>query len=306
MMSNDKPKGVLCALAATAIWGGSYTVSRFLFHGGDDGFDGFGASFLRFAVSALVLAPALFDRPAWVTLRKNWRHDLLMFVFLALTGYVLEGTLVFFSAKFTTSARASLMANTTPIFTMLISCLATREVLTGKKLGGVFLGAAGIALTFMSQGNDLFSGPGSDTIGALLAVSSGICWALYTVFGAGVVKRYNPWFASEILFIVATLAMLPAAWICGGKITLALNWQTWLGIVYWGVCVSAVACGLWYVALKHLAPGELGAFGYLTPVVSLILAMIFFAERPSWHFYAALVLIVGGVTLMVDNQPKGR
>ena len=73
-----------------------------------------------------------------------------------------------------------------------------------------------------------------------------------------------------------------------------------------GIFVSAVACGLWYVALRHLSPGELGAFGYLTPVVSLILAMIFFAERPSWHFYAALVLIVGGVMLMVNAPAKRR
>ena len=305
-MSGDKLKGVFCALAATAIWGGSYTVSRFLFHGGDEGFDGFGASFLRFAVSALVLAPALFDRQSWTTLRRDWRRDLPRFVFLALAGYVLEGTLVFFSTKFTTSARASLMANTTPIFTILISCLATRESIDGRKLCGMLLGAAGIALTFTSQGHDLFSGTEYDAIGALLAVSSGVCWALYTVFGAGVVQKYDPWFVSEILFIIATLAMPPAVLLCGGRISLSLNWQTWLGIAYWGVCVSAVACGLWYVALKHLSPGELGAFGYLTPVVSLVLAMIFFAERPSWHFYAALALIVGGVTLMVNNQPEGR
>ena len=305
-MAGDKFKGILCALAATAIWGGSYTVSRFLFHGGDDGFDGFGASFLRFAISALVLFPALFNRPAWLTLRKNWRRDLPMFAFLALTGYVLEGTLVFFSTKFTTSARASLMANTAPIFTMLISCLATHEGLTGKKLVGVLLGALGIALTFMSQGNDLFAGTGSDAIGALLAVSSGICWSLYTVFGAEVVRKYDPWFISEILFVIATLTMPLAVPICGGNVTIALNWQTWLGIVYWGVFVSAVACGLWYVALKRLSPGELGAFGYLTPVVSLLLAMIFFAERPSWQFCAALALIVGGVTLMVNTRIERR
>ena len=86
----------------------------------------------------------------------------------------------------------------------------------------------------------------------------------------------------------------------------SLDWQTWLGILYWGVCVSAVACGLWYVALKHLSPGELGAFGYLTPVVSLVLAMICFAERPSWHFYMALALIVCGVALMVNDRPENR
>lgn len=305
-MANNKLKGILCALTATVIWGGSYTVSRFLFHNGDAELDGFGASFLRFAVSALALAPALFNRRGWSMLRSNWRRDLPMFAFLALAGYVFEGTLVFFSTKFTTSARASLMANTTPIFTILISCWATRERIGGGKFCGMLLGAAGIALTFMSQGNDLFAGTGSDAVGALLAVSAGICWAFYTVFGAGVVKKYDPWFASEILFILATLAMPPAVRMCGGNISLALNWQSWLGILYWGIFVSAVACGLWYVALKHLSPGELGAFGYLTPVVSLILAMIFFAERPSWHFYAALVLIVGGVMLMVNAPAKRR
>ena len=58
------------------------------------------------------------------------------------------------------------------------------------------------------------------------------------------------------------------------------------------------------MALKHLKPGELGAFGYLTPALSAVLSQICFAERLGWGFLLALALILGGVALMMERSPR--
>jgi len=305
-MNLDKFKGLAAALIATLLWGGFYPVGRWLLNSGAHQPDGLTASLLRFAVASLALAPALADREAWKTLRRNWRRDLPLFALLAASGIVGEGVLVLLSTKYTTAARSALMANTTPIFTALLSYWLTRETLSGRKIAGMISGAAGIGIMFLLRGGDGFSGGSSTLLGVLLAVGAGICWALYTVLGAKATTGYGAFFCTALLFVLGTVMTLPLAAIWGDPRGAAeLPPATWVGIAYLGLLAAALGFALWYVALKYLKPGELGAFGYLTPVVSTVLARIFFAERLGWGFLLSLALILGGVALMVD-RPRRR
>ncbi len=305
-MDIGKIKGLAAGLTATALWGGFYPVGRWLFNSGADEPDGFTASLLRFFIAALVLSPVLANRESMTRLRREWRHDLPLLALLAAVGIVGEGVLVLISTKYTTAARSSLMANDAPIFTALFSYWITREALSGRKIAGMLSGAIGIGLMFALRGSDTFSSA-STVVGDLLALLSGVCWALYTVLGTAPVARYGAFFCTECLFIIGTLMMLPVAAIWGDLPgVMDLSAASWIGIAYLGFFASALSFALWYVALKHLKPGELGAFGYLTPVVAAVLARIFFAERLGWGFLLSLVLILGGIALMVDrSKPSG-
>ena len=303
-MDGGKIKGLAAGLTATVLWGGFYPVGRWLFNSGAGEPDGFTASAIRFLIAALALSPALANREAMKLLRREWRRDIPFMILLAAVGIVGEGVLVLISTKYTTAARSSLMANAAPIFTALFSYWITREALSGRKIAGMLSGAAGIGLMFALRGRDTFSGGASTVIGDLLALLSGVCWALYTVLGSSPVARYGAFFCTECLFILGSLMMLPVAAVWGDLPgVMNLSSASWIGIAYLGFFASALSFALWYVALKHLKPGELGAFGYLTPVVAAILARIFFAERLGWGFLLSLVLILGGIALMVD-RPK--
>ena len=299
--SSGKLPGVLTALAATALWGGSYPVGRLLFNRCEADFDGLSFSLLRFIISALILSPALADRAAWRTLRSCWREDAPKIAGLAAVGIVAEGVLLFFSTKYTTAARSSILANTAPIFTVFISHWATREVISGRKLSGMIVGAAGMLAAVASHGEDVFSGGASTLAGDVLAMSSGICWAVYTVFGAKPVEKYGAWFLTELLFISAALLMIPVIFLSGNTFSLPTSIIAWSGLLYWGVLANAAAFGLWYAALKYLKPGELGAFGYLTPLVSVILSVLLFAEKISWPFCLSACLIFAGIKLMFTS-----
>lgn len=303
-MDGDKIKGLAAGLAATVLWGGFYPVGRWLFNSGAGEPDGFTASAIRFLIAALALSPALANREAMELLRREWRRDIPFMILLAAVGIVGEGVLVLISTKYTTAARASLMANSAPIFTAVFSYFITREALTGRKIAGMLAGAAGIGVMFVMRGGDSFSG-GTTFIGDLLAVISGILWALYTVLGTAPVARYGAFFCTEWLFIFGTLMAIPIAVVWGAPSAVTTySAASWLGLAYLGLLSAALGFALWYVALKHLKPGELGAFGYLTPVISAALARVFFAERLGWGFMLALVLILGGVALMMERAPR--
>jgi len=76
---------------------------------------------------------------------KDWG----LFLFLAAIGIVGEGVLVFVATKYTPSARASLMANLSPVFTVLLSLLFAKEMLTGRKVTGMMLGFIGITAAIL-------------------------------------------------------------------------------------------------------------------------------------------------------------
>ena len=167
-MDGGKIKGLAAGLAATVLWGGFYPVGRWLFNSGAGEPDGFTASAIRFLIAALALSPALANREAMALLRREWRRDIPFMILLAAVGIVGEGVLVLISTKYTTAARASLMANSAPIFTAIFSYLMTREALTGRKIAGMLAGAAGIGVMFVMRGGDSFSG-GATFVGDLLA-----------------------------------------------------------------------------------------------------------------------------------------
>ena len=302
-MFSNKFKGLTAGFAATLLWGGFYPVGRWLNSGTGDEPDGLTASLVRFFIASLALSPALFNREAITGLRKNWRRDLPLFALLAAIGIVGQGVLVLISTKYTTAARASLMANTAPVFTVLLSWWIAREALTGSKIAGMILGVLGIGTMFMLRGGDNFSGGAATWIGDLIAVGAGLCWALYTVLGTGPSSRYGAFFCTECTFVIGALMLVPLSAIWGNIPQMATySRAVWLGIAYLGLLAGALGFSLWYVALKYLKPGELGAFGYLTPVISAVLAFLCFNERLGWGFLLALALILGGVAMMMEKK----
>ena len=304
-MTARKFRGILAALVASLLWGGFYPVGRWMSMSGAKELDGLTVSLTRFALAALLLSPMLANRAALETFRRCWRRDLPILAMLALVGIVGEGTLVFISTRYTTAARSSLMANTAPVFTVLFSVWLTDEKLSPRKFLGMAAGLAGIVLVLVSKGGDTFSGGGSMMVGDLIAVASGICWALYTVLGVKPTEKYGAWFATEVMFILGTLMMFPVVlWRGGFGELVSLPAEGWIGLAYLGCLSSALAFSLWYAALKSLAPGELGAFGYLTPLLAIGISGICFAEEFSARFFLALALILGGVALMVDPRDK--
>ena len=296
--------GFAFGLAATALWGSAYPASRILFNGEGEGVDAVFTAFLLILLSAVVFTPALFRRDQRQILRVNCRRDLPLLLVLAATGIVAESSLHLISTKYTTAARASLLANAAPVYTVLLSALVSSERLGWKKAAGAVVGLAGVCVAMVSSGGDLFTGGGSTWLGDLLAAGSGVCWAVYTVVSENLSSKYRAAFCMGLLFWFGTLMMIPVLIVSGCRIDLSMPAGSWLGIVYLGVLTRGAAFGLWYAALRYLRPGELGAFGYLTPLLAWLLSALLLGEKVGLAFLAALALILGGIALMAGGADR--
>ena len=100
------------------------------------------------------------------------------------------------------------------------------------------------------------------------------------------------------------LAMIPIMGFAGSKVTLSINLRGWLMILYLGIISNALANVCWYAALKYLRPGELGSFGYVSIVLTFLLAYCFLGEKITLPFGLCLAMILLGTCLMLKNHKK--
>ena len=304
VFKNKRILGLCCAFLATLCWASNYPVSRFLFGKGAENLDEWAVSCLRLILALVFLLPFTVKKGDYRRLLENWRSDGKFFLLMSIftLGEVL---LAFVALKYTTAARASLMANASPLFTLFISFLAGREILNARKITGALLGMAGIILVGMSKGSDLFSGNNVSTLaGDLLALSSGVFWSLFTVFGEKVASRYNGLFCSAVFKIFGLILMIPLLLIFHSSFTFHLPLSVWIGLVYLGVVSSGLALALWAYAQKHVEPGAIGAFGYVSATLATIFSMIFLKEKLSISFLFSFLMVLGGVTLMIREKKK--
>ena len=72
----------------------------------------------------------------------------------------------------------------------------------------------------------------------------------------------------------------------------------WLGLLWLGVVVNAVAYLLWAIALKGAADSaKIANLAYLVPFLSIVLSAVVLHESITVNAVIALVLIVGGILL---------
>ena len=305
-MNKKRLTGLLCALAATLCWASNYPVFRLIFKSSGTGnIDEWWSSWLRTALCTLLMLPFTFTSPgeSWGKFSKNWKQDWKIFLMLGFFLFA-EGALCFAAAKYTTAARTSLFANTAPVFTMLISFVCAREALTGRKITGMLMGLGGIILAACTRGGDAFTVTGVTTLwGDMLALLSGVFWALFTVFGGDASSRYNGAFCTVLYRFSGLLLTLPLLFFC--NVTLDMPLKVWLGLIYLAAFSGGIAVWLWSYAQKHVEPGVLGSFGYLSAFCAALFSTLFLGEKITLPFIAAFVLILSGMGLII-KQPSGK
>lgn len=162
-MKSDAYKGHLAMLGANILWGLMSPVSKAVLMAGP-------VSALSLTTFRMVGAAVVFWLASFFTKKEHVNHqDLAKLFFAALLGIVLNQGSFIFGVSLTSPINASIVTTTTPIITMIIAAFYLKEPVTGKKVIGIFVGAAGALLLILSsQSAAAGSGKSSNIWGDLL------------------------------------------------------------------------------------------------------------------------------------------
>jgi len=294
--------GILLAMTATVSWASLCVVGRYLFGTESGNCNAFVISTFRNLIGGSLMIVFLSFRRELPKVAEALKTDWKSFAALGFIGSALEGTLQIWSLEYTTAARCSLFANTAPIYTLIIAHFALKEPFNRKNVTGLCAGMLGVLIAAGAEGNDVFAS-GRMLLGDMLALSSGICWAVFTVYGVKVTRRWGGLVSAALITLFASLLQLPVGlWLLPAS--LPMSWQLAAGIIYMGIFTAGIANICWMSALKYLSAGATGAFGYASFGLAVIFSVIFLGEKLTAPVLIAIVLIVGGIEQMLAGGKK--
>jgi drug/metabolite transporter (DMT)-like permease len=291
----------LAPLLAACLWGGMYVVSRASFAA----IPPITLGLLRVIIGGLTL---------WLVLRLTARRaganvsaaaaqaqtsgDQWRFLLL---GGTLAATIItqFWGTALASAHDGALLTTMTPVFVVPIAWALLGERPAWRVVGGTALALAGVVIVVASNvGSGGSASSPSSLLGDALLLISALCWALFTVLGAPIVRRRSALVASTYATLWSILLLLPfvpfeLAQRPIGVITPSLA----LAVLYLGWGATSLAWFLWYKGVEHLDAAVAAVFFFAQPLVGGLLSALFLHETLSPGFWLGGAVLAGGIVL---------
>ncbi|MDR1897430.1 MAG: DMT family transporter [Prevotellaceae bacterium] len=236
------------------------------------------------------------------------RRDLIRLFFAALFGIILNHGAYMFGVSLTSPIDVSIVVTTGPIIAMIIAAFYLKEPMTGKKVGGVFLGAGGAILLIVSgYRSHVTDAAHSSLWGALLCLLSQFCFATYFVVFKELTGRYSPVTLMKWMFTYASVCMLPFSYtsiitIDFAAISPTICWD----VLYVVVVGTFVTFMLLPVGQRSLRPTVGVMYNYVQPIVTSSVAVWWGMDTFGWMKGLAIGLIFLGVYVVTLSKSRAQ
>ena len=282
---------LLVWLALAGIWGSTWLAIKF----GLRDLPPITFAGIRFAMAALLLgAIALARRIRPPTSRQEWG----LLAYTGLLSITVNYALVFWGEQYISSGLAALLSATVPLFGLpLAHRYLAAEPLTRWKVAGVMLGLIGVAVVFSGElgvGGPRAFWASVGIIGAALATAH----ASVLVKARG--THIEPPVLAGIQMAGGCLPLLVGGIALEGS-PLSFHWTplALACLAYLTVLGSVIAFLMYYWLIRHTAVTGVLMIPLVTPLVAVLIGVVFGGETIGWHTALGGGAIIGGVALAV-------
>jgi drug/metabolite transporter (DMT)-like permease len=246
---------------------------------------------VRVSLAAMILYTVLkIQRQRLPTSASTWKH----FAVMGLTFNALPFVLLSWAQLHIDSALAAIVNGTTPLFTVILAHLLTREDrFTPAKLGGVLLGFAGLVLLVAPA---LGTGVQATVWGLLASIAAAASYSLATVYSRQHLRGLPPLIAPAAQLTMAAIYLIPLSLLVERPYMAPLpGWPAIIALLLLTLLSTALPFVIFYRLVEKTSATNLSLVTYMVPVVATILGIVVLHEQPGWNVYLSLVLIVLGV-----------
>lgn len=287
-------------LLAATIWGAAYPLTKGIL----SLVPPLVLGFLRFSIAALVLLVITRTKP----LERVEKKDRLRLGALAFWGVFVLVVGMNFGLKLAPAGVASIISGTPPLFTFLFAWIWINEIPGTRHFLALLIAMIGIAMLT----KDISVGTVTlQTVGGIFLVTlPQVAWAIYTVLGKDLLKKYHWLILCRDTFVLGALMLLIPALVEGYH----SGWGVWnarsfAGLLYLGILNSVGTYGLWNRALREIGATTASFLLYWQPVSGAAISFIWFDEslgRLGWGgtalvFSGLSVVLVGDYRRMVNR-----
>ena len=219
----------------------------------------------------------------------------------AVTSILYAALLILFvlATKLTTAANAIFLQYTAPVYVLILEPLFYKEKFRARDFVTVAICVGGMSLFFVGKLRP------QDMTGNLLALASGVCFALFFLLlrhsKARDVNR-----ASSAIYgnLIVVLICAPAFF---GALQRGVTAVDFGRVAYLGVVQIGFAYLLFTLAMaRGVRSLDAGIIGYIEPVLNPIWVFLFIGERPSgWAIIGGAIIIASVISHMIF-EPKAK
>ena len=277
----------LAAMGSVVCWATAAPFAKYIF----DQFPAMAYLGLRPFIAAAVAFGALRMRRMDVRIgRAAWRR----LVIAGGLGYGLAQAGFVAGLDRTSVSHLSILISTSPLLGALIVPLVAGRLPRREALAGMALGFAGVALLVGGGG-----GHGASLGGDALVLMSALAWVGATIWPVPLVARYGVEVTNAWMLVASLVFILP---LTSGSVVDVLASPppliAWGALFYGAIVGVLIGNGLWQRAVLELGADSALVYQYLTPVVSLALAIALLGERPTVVQLAGSGLALTGVWIV--------
>lgn len=206
------------------------------------------------------------------------------------------------------AAVATVLLNTNPIWTVLLSRLVLREKISTSKILAIICCFTGITLIIQitkiqsisaDSITSIFGIP-SSVFGILIGLIAGLLSALYTICTRKLNARYPGWTVNSWCFMMAVPIFLAVG------IPKIVTFQ-WTGLHFLAIFVVALiglaAYSLYAVSMQYIEAGKASLLVTLDPAFSVTMSVFILGEHLFPSQILGCILVFTGIILMEVGQP---
>ncbi len=275
------------ALFAVIVWGASFIATKIAV----GQISPIAVVWVRFAMGI----PMIF---ATVMMRKQFtfpnKSELFYFTLLGFLGISFHQWLQSNGLQTAQATTTAWIVSTSPAFIAILGWVILKEKLNALQSSGIVLAMLGV-LAVVSKGDLKNLAVGSfETTGDFLILISSVNWAVFSILSRRGLQDHP---STLLTFWVMTLGwLITSVAFFANKSYLEipqLDSRGWVALIFLGIFTTGFAYIAWFDALSQLPAAQTGAFLFVEPLTSMVIASVILNEQIT------LVSILGGAVILV-------
>jgi len=207
-------------------------------------------------------------------------------------GYWIASYTDFLGLEYISAQFERLILFTYPLFVVMFGAAFFALPVRWRAVGAFGVSYLGLAVIFIEKSGD----PGSHVaLGAGLVLVSAVCFALYQLFAKGMIGEMGPRLFTCVSMIGAAIGCFAQFLLTHPLSALTLTPRIWEISVYLAIGATVLPTFFQNAALHRISAQANSTIATLSPVITVVLAVIVLGEHLTLTDVLGTAMVVGGV-----------